>query len=160
MIKKNNIRKYTGMAIVSSALILSISINIHNNTTNHIEEECDLCKKLQFAVTIDNEIGTLGIIHQMHEIESYYKELGENVNVRYEANHIDYVENITPLIEIPMLDGSIKYNVDGEYEVIEMDGKKYAVIKVQEGEAYPAIITEHLNDSQEIIEEDVMVLGK
>lgn len=160
MIKKNNIKKYAGITILSAALIAGTALNIHNNTTNHIDEECNLCKKLQFATSINGEIGTLGIIHQMHEINSYYKELDENVSVRYEANHVDYVDNITPLIEVPMLDGTIKYNVSGEFEIVEIDGKKYAVTRVPEGEPYPAIITEHLNDNDEIMEEDIMKLGK
>lgn len=159
-IKKENIKKYVGAVLVGSFIVSGMALNIYDENFDHTKEECLICKLWSTPTHIGEEVATMGISHQMREIAYYYDSIDEDVALKYENNHTDYNENYTRLVEMPSLDGKTRYNVNGDYEVVEIDGIKYAVTKNPVGDKYKAIITEHLNDNNEVVSEDVLKIGK
>ncbi len=160
-IKKEKIKKYVGGIILGSFVISGTALNIYDEKFDHTKDECLICKLWNTPIYIGEEVGTLGIDHQMREISYYYNSVGENVSVSYESLHQDY-ENIgiTPLIQIEMFDKSFKDNARGNYELKKIDGKMYAVYKSPVGDAYQAIIIDHLDDENKIASEEVLKIGK
>ena len=152
-VNRDRIRRLIGASLLGTFIVSGTIINIIDENTDHTKEECLISKALSAPVYIDDVPATLGIKHQMQEIKSYYERLGEEVEVRFEPNHVDYHYHYVRLLEWPTLNGGTKYNVTGDYDIVEIDGVKYAVFAVPVSGEYPAIHTYFADsDKQDVLE--------
>lgn len=128
-INKDKIKKYFAVGILTTALFTAAGLNIVDAKTDHTEELCVICRIESSSVLIDGQVGTVGIQHQLKEMEKDYLEKGQDVNIEYNSAYQNYYdeEEITRLSRANLESGGIYYSVPKGYKAVELDGVYYAL---------------------------------
>ena len=92
-INKNNMVRYIAMGALGVSLFGCAGLNVYDAKVDHTEEICLICKLESSMAYIDNQIGTVGAIHQMKEMKKDYQDKEMDVEVVYDSNYRDNIKS-------------------------------------------------------------------
>jgi len=125
---KINKRAATGLLLLAMLGVGGINcVLIEDAKVNHREEVCEICSMLQANIYIEDELGTVGIVHQIEAIKKEYEEKGIKVNVKYYDDYHLHDSNLqyTKLSEIDVEKVGTHFFAKPGYKLLELEGKHY-----------------------------------
>ena len=128
-INKNNMVRYIAMGALGVSLFGCAGLNVYDAKVDHTEEICLICKLESTMAYIDNQIGTVGAIHQMKEMKKDYQDKEMDVEVVYDSNYRDNIKSdlLTKLPKVEIGSSGINYTAPTGYKLVELDGDYYAI---------------------------------
>lgn len=94
-INKSKIIKYAGASILTATLIAGAGLTIYDNNVDHTNEICPICNVLSYQINLSTgQKVTIGIIHQMQEMQQEYQDANQNVTMAYVTEYKESDETI------------------------------------------------------------------